>query len=323
MKAILCRRYGGPDVLRLEDVAVPVPRDDEVLVRVQAASLNAADVDQLTGSPLFIRLGGWRGPGSPIPGSDIAGVVERAGRAVTRFRPGDAVFAELTESGFGALAEFVCAPEQAVALRPAGLSLSDAAAIPQAGTLALQAVRDEGYLQPGLRVLVNGAGGGVGTFAVQMARHFGTEVTGVDSAAKLETVRALGASATLDYRRDDFTRLGQTYDLIVETVGRRSMADYRRALTETGRLVVIGGSWRTILGTAMAGEPRPGEQHLGLLYGRPNPDDLSTVAEMVVAGHVRPVIGARFPLAESPQAYRLLMSGEAIGKVLITVGPDA
>lgn len=299
---------------------MPAPKADEVLVRVRAASLNAADLDQLSGSPFYIRLAGLRGPAARIPGSDMTGTVEAIGTAVTRFRAGDEVFGDLSDSGFGAFAEYVCAPESALALKPAGLSAEDAASLPQAGVLALQGIRDHITVGPGARVLINGAGGGVGTFAVQLAKSRGAEVTAVDRGDKLDPLRALGADHVMDYAREDFTRRDEVYDLILDSVARHSAADYRRSLASGGACVIIGGSTRAILGAVMAGARRPDDNRVRLLMWRRSPDDLAALAEMAAGGTIRPVIGGRYVLGEAPAAYRKLAAGDALGKLIIMVG---
>lgn len=321
LKAIICTRYGSPDVLRLEDVQKPTPKDDELLIKVHAASVNAADMELLSGKPFFVRLGGLRAPMAKILGSDIAGTVVAVGRNVTRFRPGDEVFGDLSDCGFGAFAEYVCAREDAVALRPADLSVEDAAAVPQAGVLALQGLRDQRSIRTGDSVLINGAGGGAGTFAVQIAKSYGAEVTGVDSADKLDLVRSIGADHVIDYKREDFTRNGQHYDLILDTVANRSMSAYRRALSADGAFVMIGGATRTILETFTIGTrmSRQGDQKLGLLMGKRSTADLLSLAEMVQSGLVDPVIGGRYALGDVPEALRQLEAGRAFGKLVIMI----
>ena len=324
MKAIICDEYGSPEVLRLIDIDKPTPKDNELLIKVHAASLNATDMELLRGKPFFIRLGGLRAPMARILGSDIAGHVEAVGRQVTRFKPGDEVFGDLSNSNFGGLAEYVCAPEDLVAHRPDDLSIDNAAAVPQAGVLALQGLRDTRPIQPGDKVLINGAGGGAGTFAVQIAKTYGAEVTGVDRAEKLDTVLAIGADHVIDYKREDFTRNGRQYDLILDTVAQRSMLDYRRSLTADGAFVMIGGSTGVMLQSVTLGSAlsRRDDRQLKLLMARHSTDDLMTLANWIVDGTITPVIGCRYPLSETAEAFRALEAGRALGKLLITMDPD-
>ena len=321
MKAIVYHTYGSPDVLKLADVAKPAPGDDEVLIKVHAAALNSWDWDRLTGKPYVYRLlFGLLKPKLPILGADVAGTVEAVGRNVQQFQPGDAVFGDLCEGGWGGLAEYVCARETALTLKPAGMTFEQAAAIPQAGVLALQGLRDKRPVQPGQKVLINGAGGGVGTFAVQMAKSFGAEVTGVDSPAKLEMLRSLGADHVIDYTQEDYTQTDQQYDLIVDVVARRSISDYKRALTPQGTFVVIGGSIATILQTATLGTwySKPEGQQMSLLMHRPN-KDLASIIALFESGQVVPVIDKCYSLPEAAEAIRYLGAGQAKGKVVITV----
>ena len=321
MKAIVYHTYGSPDVLKLADVAKPAPGDDEVLIKVHAAALNSWDWDRLTGKPYVYRLlFGLLKPKLPILGADVAGTVEAVGRNVQQFQPGDAVFGDLCEGGWGGLAEYVCARETALTLKPAGMTFEQAAAIPQAGVLALQGLRDKRPVQPGQKVLINGAGGGVGTFAVQMAKSFGAEVTGVDSPAKLEMLRSLGADHVIDYTQEDYTQTGRQYDLIVDVVARRSISDYKRALTPQGTFVVIGGSIATILQTATLGTwySKSGGKQMSLLMHRPN-KDLASIIALFESGQVVPVIDKCYSLPEAAEAIRYLGAGQAKGKVVITV----
>ncbi len=234
MKAVVYTAYGPPDVLHIKEVAKPTPTDDEVLIKVQAVSVNRSDWEGLIGKPLYARLGGLRKPRRQILGSDIAGRVEMAGRNVERFQPGDEVFGDIL-ARMGGFAEYVCAPESALALKPAGMTFEAVAAIPQAGVIALQGIRDKGEVQPGQSVLINGAGGGAGTFAVQLAKLYGAEVTGVDNTDKLDFMRSLGADYVIDYTREDFTKNGKQYDLILDLVAHRSVFAYQRALTQVSR----------------------------------------------------------------------------------------
>ncbi len=253
MKAIVCTKYGPPDVLELKEVEKPTPKEDEALVRVHAASLNAADFEMLRGT-WSARFGGLLKPRHTILGSDIAGRIEAVGRNVKQFHPGDGIWGDLSECGFGAFAEYVCVPENAVRLKPTSMTFEEAAAVPSAGVVALQNLRgvgssslsfllsDKGHIQSGQKVLIHGAGGGVGTFAVQIAKAFGAEVTGVDSTRKLDMLRSIGADHVIDYTQEDFTKSGQRYDLILDVVASQSIFDYKRALNPKGIYVMVGGS---------------------------------------------------------------------------------
>ena len=320
MKAIVRETYGPPDVLDLEEVPLPTLRDDDVLVRVHAASANAGDRHLLRGTPLPFRLvAGLRRPKFKIIGTDVAGHVEAVGRNVIQFRPGDEVFGELSRCGFGAYAEFAAAPEKALALKPANLSFEEAATIPTAGCTALQGLR-KGRIQRGLRVLINGASGGVGTFAVQIAKTFGTEVTAVCSTRNVDMMRSIGADHVLDYSKDDFAALGQRYDLILAANGNRSIWDYKRALSAHGCYVMSGGSNRQLAEALLFGPLLSmGRQKFGNLLVKPNQADLMVLKELCETGKVRPVIDRRFQLGEVPAAVRYVEDGHARGKVAITL----
>jgi NADPH:quinone reductase-like Zn-dependent oxidoreductase len=320
MKAVVYARYGPPEVLRLEDIERPHPSGDQVLIKVRAVSVNASDWERLQGKPLYARIGGPVRPRFRILGSDVAGRVEAIGPAVSRFRPGDEVFGD-NLALMGGFAEYVCAREQALAAKPAGLSFEEAAAIPQAGVLALQGIRREGRVQPGQKVLVNGAGGGAGMFAVQLAKLAGAQVTGVDNAGKLDFVRSLGADQVVDCTRTDFTRTGEQYDLVLDLAAHRSAFGYRRALAANGRYLYVGGSVPTLLQVLLVGPliGRTAGKKIRLLVGQPNPQDLVTVAELCQAGTIVPVIDRRFSLSEVPHALRYLGEGRAKGKLVITV----
>ncbi len=240
MKAIVYEKYGPPEVLQLKEVEKPTPKDDEVLIKVHVASANAAGWHLLRADPFFVRLmgGGLLKPKNKILGADIAGRVEAVGRNVKQFQPGDEVFGDISGCGFGGFAEYVCARENALVLKPASMTFEEAAAIPQAAVLALQGLRDKRQIQPGQKVLINGAGGGVGTFAVQLAKYFGAEVTGVDSTKKLDMLRSIGADHVIDYTQKDYTKSGQCYDLILDVAAHRSIFDYKRALSPEGIYVM-------------------------------------------------------------------------------------
>ena len=321
MKAIVYRRYGSPDVLRLEEVPTPVPKDGEVLVRVHAASVNPLDWHLLRGKPYIVRpTSGWRKPKRNIPGVVVAGVVEAVGRDVTLVKPGDEVFGEKTR----ACAEYVCGPEKLFVHKPANMTLEQAAALPVGAITALQALREKGQLEPGQKVLINGASGGVGTFAVQLGKHLGGEVTGVCSTVNVDMVRSLGADHVIDYTFEDFTRGGRTYDLIVDNVGNRSLLAMRRSLAEGGRAVLVGaskGNWVGPVARMLAGQQlsRLGSRKfIGILTDIER-DDLLYLKELAEAGKISPVIDRRYPLSEVPEAIRYLETMRARGKVIITV----
>ena len=319
MKAIVCTKYGSPDVLQLKEVERPTPKDNEALIKVHAASLNAADFEYLRGV-FFSRLAAPVKPTFKIFGSDIAGQVEAVGRNVKQFQPGDEVFGDLSVSGFGAFAEYVCASESALALKSASMTFEEAAAVPQAAVLALQGLRDRRQIQPGQKVLINGAGGGVGTFAVQLAKYFGAEVTGVDSTKKLDMLRSLGADQVIDYTQEDFTQNGQHYDLILDVVARRSIFDYKRALSPKGVYLMVGGSTAAIFQAFLLGPfiSMTGSKKMGVLMLKPN-KDLAFLKELFEAGKVKPVIDKSYPLSEAAEAFRYLEEGHAQGKVVITL----
>jgi NADPH:quinone reductase-like Zn-dependent oxidoreductase len=322
MKAIIYDRYGGPEVLQLAEVDKPALKDNGLLIRVHAASVNRSDWEGLTGSPAYVRMGGMFKPKSKILGSDIAGTVVEVGKDVTRFGVGDEVFGDILYAGAGAFGEFVSVPESSpMALKPAGLTFEDAAALPQAGVLGIQGMRAKGGVQLGQRVLINGAGGGGGTFAIQVARSLGAEVTGVDSTIKLDMMRSVGADKVIDYTSEDFSKGPDKYDRILDFAGRRSIFAYRRALAEGGVYLVVGGPARRLLQAFLVGGliSKLGSKSLGVLMARPNSKDLEFLADEVVAGRIKPVIDQTFPLAEVPEALRRLGEGRSLGKIVITV----
>ena len=323
MKAIVRDRYGSPDVLELRDIEMPVVKADEVLVRVRAASLNQADLDYLYGRPLLTKMGtGFRRPKNRGVGLDAAGLVEAVGTDVTAFKPGDAVFGDLTQFGYGAFAEYACAPERAWARKPAGLTFEEAATVPQSAVLALQGLRGGERIRPGDRVLVNGASGNVGPFAVQIAKAFGAHVTGVCSTAKMEMVRGLGADQVMDYTREDYTRSGQRWDWIVDVKGNRSLRENRRALNPGGAYVMVGGPTSRIFAALFLGPliSLASRRKMGLMmWWKPfKKEDVVRLEELIAAGKVKPVIDRTYPLAEVPEALRYLDSGHAKGKIVIT-----
>ncbi|MEX0927351.1 MAG: NAD(P)-dependent alcohol dehydrogenase [Dehalococcoidia bacterium] len=321
MKAMVYTRYGSPDGLELKEVDRPAAQVGEVLIKVYASSVNSWDWDLLRGRPYVARFSAVRRPKFRILGADVAGRVEAVGGGVKRLQPGDEVFGDISGSGWGGFGEYVCAREDVLALKPAGMTFEEAAAVPQAGVLALQGLRHRGQVQPGQKVLVNGAGGGVGTFAVQIAKSYGAEVTGVDSAAKLDMLRSIGTDHVIDYTQEDFAKNGQLYDLVLDVVGYRSVFDCRRALAAGGVYVMIGGATGRIAQTALMGPfiSRTSGKKMGLLLHKPNREDLDFVAELVEAGKVAPVVGGRYSLSEVPEALRCIGEGRALGKLVIVV----
>ncbi|MFF3889750.1 NAD(P)-dependent alcohol dehydrogenase [Streptomyces sp. NPDC001914] len=324
MKAIAQERYGSPDVLELREVDTPAVADHEVLVRVHAASVNARDWHFVRGDPYLARLGlGVRGPKVKIRGTDFAGRVEAVGRAVKRFRPGDEVFGEAD----AAFAEYVCAQESAVEPKPTALSFEQAAALPLAANTALMGLRDLGQVQPGQEVLINGASGGVGTFAVQIAKAFGAEVTGVCSTRNTELVRSLGADHLVDYTQEDFTRNGRRYDLVFDLVGNHSLTAFRRVLKPTGTLVLSGGG--VFEGGSVVGPmsllirgqlmSRFSRHRLFVLAAAPSQENLAVLRELADSGRLTAVIDRTYPLSEVPEAIRYLEEEHARSKVVITV----
>lgn len=322
MKAIIYTHYGSPDNLRLTDVAKPTPKDDGVLVKVHAAAVNSADDRALRGEPFIARVFafGLFKPKHPILGVDVAGVVEAVGRSVSRFKIGDAVYGDLSGSGSGSFAEYVAAPANLLAHKPAQLSFEEAAAVPMAGVTALQGLRDKGKLRAGEKVLIYGASGGVGSFAIQIAKALGAEVTAVTSTGKIDMARALGADHVVDYTREDFAADGAQYDVILGVNGYRPIGDYARALRPGGRYVMVGGSDAQIFEAMLRGPLHSGGgKTLGYLYAKPNADDLAFVGTLIEAGKVKPVVEGCYPLSETAEAMRALGSGHARGKVVIGV----
>ena len=325
MKAIVNTKYGTPDVLTLQEVAKPTPQDDEVLIKVQAVALNYADWISLTGKPLFVRpmVGGPFKPKTIILGADVAGLVETVGKNVTQFQPGDAVFGDLAGSGWGGLAEYVVAPEKLLVKKPANITFEQAAAVPMAAVTALQGLR-KGQIQAGQKVLINGASGGVGSFAVQIAKAFGAEVTAVCSTSKLDMARTLGADHVIDYTQENFTQNGQQYDLILAANGHHSLSDYKRALTPNGFYICTGGTMAQIFQSLLLGPLRSrGGQTMGNLAAAPNQDDLAAVAQLLEDGKVTPVIDNCYPLAEAAEAFRYLGKKHAKGKIVVTVAQES
>ena len=321
MKAVVYRNYGSPDVLACEEVAKPTPGDREVLIKVGAAAANPLDYHLMSGAYLMRLMTGLRKPKMTIPGVDVAGEVEAVGRNVTRFQPGDAVFG----AARGAFAEYVCAAENRLALKSANLTFEQAAAIPVAGLTALQGLRDKGRLQPGQKVLINGASGGVGTFAVQVAKSLGARVTGVCSTRNLDLVRSIGADYVIDYTADDFTRSAERYDLIFDCVGNRPLSACRRVMTPGGTFLPVGvrpgGRWIGPLPhlVTLLVSSRFVSQKVVFFIASVSPDDLIVLTELIEAKKVTPVIDRRYRLDEAAEAIRYLRQGHARGKVVIVL----
>jgi len=324
MKAIICPKYGSPDVLQLQEVVKPVPREDEVLIQIHAASLNSRDLRMLRAHPFFIRLmpGGLFRPKNRILGADVAGLVEAIGCNIKQFKPGDEVFGYLpSTTGRGTFTEFVCAKENLITLKPANLTFEQAAAVPVAAMTALQGLRDDGNIQPGQRVLIHGASGGVGTFAVQIAKVFGAEVTAVCSTRNLEMVRSLGADHVIDYTKEDFTQNGQQYDLILAVNGFHPISDYLRALQPDGSYVVAGGSMFQLFQAANQGKrtSKTGGQKIDVVSLEHNQDDLILIKELLEAEKILPVIDGCYPLSKTAKAFWYFEKVHPRGKVVISV----
>lgn len=313
MKAVVYTKYGSPDNLALEEVPQPTPEPNQVLIEVRAASINKYDWIHLTGKPFLVRMMGagiWK-PNHTILGADCAGEVVAVGADVTAFRPGDMVY---TSAGHGAYAEYVCVAERGVALKPANLSFEEAAAVPMAGLTALQGLRDIGRIQAGQQVLINGASGGVGSFAVQIAKVFGATVTAVCSQPKMDMVRSLGADHVIDYRAEDVTRSDTQYDLILDTAAYRSVADYKRILSPDGMYVLVGG--QVIRMFQLMFMSKTGTKNMTFMLARVKSDDLNTLTDWLQAGKIKPFVDRCFPLHEIQEALRYFNSGQTRGKVV-------
>ena len=322
MKAIVFTEYGSPDRLHLKEVAKPTPKSDEVLVKVHASSINSWDWEFQSGTTSVNRLlfGLFKPkPEKQILGSDIAGTVEAVGNNVTRFQQGDEVFGDLWDS-WGGFAEYACAPERSLELKPVNSTFVQAAAVPQAGVLALQGLRKAGEIQSEQKILINGAGGGVGTFAIQLAKLKGMEVTAVDKADKLEVARSVGADHVIDYTKEDFTRNGERYDLILDMQGVRSMFDYKRALTPHGTYAIVGGAIPRIFQAHLFGlwGSITGGQKFCLVAEGPN-KGLADLKEHIEAGEIIPVVDSVYKLSEAPEAFRYFTEGHHKGKIAITM----
>ncbi len=322
MKAIVRDRYGSTDVLGLEEVDKPLPGDDQVLVAVRASSLNTADLDYLRGRPFLARIGtGLRRPTHRVPGLDMAGVVEAVGSRVTSLRPGDEVWADMFDRGHGAFAEFVCAGEGAFKPKPAGMTFEQAATMPHSAVLASQALRSGRPIRPGDTVLIIGAGGCVGPFAIQIAKSFGAEVTGVDHGGKLELMKTAGADHVIDYTREDVIRNGQRYDLILDIAAQRSVLRYRRSLTPSGRYVLVAANLAGFFTAFALGGlvSIAGSKRMGVFMWKPNDrGDLEYLARLFDQGKLLPIIDRSVGLSEVPDALRYMEDGQSRGKIVIT-----
>ncbi len=324
MKAIICPKYGSPDVLQLREVVKPAPQEDEVLIKIHAASINARDWRFMRANPFFIRLvpGGFLQPKNKILGADVAGWVEAVGRNVRQFKPGDEVFGYLPSStGRGTFAEYVCAEENLITLKPANLTFEQAATVPEAAMTALQGLRDNGNIQPGQKVLINGASGGVGTFAVQIAKAFGAEITAVCNTRNLDMVRSLGADHVIDYKKDDFTKNGQQYDLILAVNGFHPLSDYLRALKPEGSYVVVDGSMFQLVQAAINKKKisKVGHQKISIVSLVQSQEDLILIKELLESEKIMPVIDACYPISKTVEAFWYFEKVHPKGKVVISV----
>ncbi|WP_160725847.1 NAD(P)-dependent alcohol dehydrogenase [Bacillus sp. USDA818B3_A] len=322
MKAIVYNKYGSPDVLQLKEVEKPFLEDNHVLVKIHAASLNFGNLVLLKGEPFLARFAfGLFKPKYPIPGGDMAGRVEAVGKNVQQFNPGDEVFGDLSASGWGGFAEYVSVPENALALKPANLSFEEAAAVPMAGVTALQSLRDKGKIQPGQKVLINGASGGVGTFAAQIAKSFGVEVTGVCSTRNVDVLQSFGVDRVIDYTKEDFTKNTEKYDLILGVNGHHSIPAYKRVLKQNGIFVHVGGSGAQMFQAMVLGPwvTMTGSRKMGTFLQRANQKDLVYLKDLVESGKVKPIIDKCYKLNEVPEAFRYFEEGRAQGKVVITM----
>lgn len=324
IKAVICPRYGSPDVLQLREIEKPVPQEDEVLIQIHAASLNSRDLRMLRANPFFMRLmpGGLFRPKNKILGADLAGRIEAIGGNVNQFKPGDEVYGYLPGStGRGTFAEFVCARENLITLKPANLSFEQAATVPLAAMTALQGLRDSGNIQKGQKVLIQGASGGVGTFAVQIAKAFGAEVTAVCSTRNVEMAHSLGADHVIDYSKEDFTQKGLQYDLILAVNGYYPISDYLQALKPEGTYVVTGGSMLQLIqaGSNAKRVSKSGSQKIEVVSLKQNQEDLIFIKELLESGKIKPVIDGCYPLSKTPDAFRYFEKEHPRGKVVITM----
>lgn len=322
MKAIVSKKYGSPDVLEVTEMEKPIPTDNQVLVKIHASSVNYGNLVLLKGEPFLARFAfGLLKPKYMIPGGDIAGQVEAVGKDVKLFSVGDQVYGDLSGCGWGGFAEYVAVPENALALKPDNMSFEEAAAVPMAAVTALQGLRDKGKIQSGQKVLINGASGGVGTFAVQIAKSFGAEVTGVCSTRNIDILRSIGADHIIDYTKENFTQNSERYDLILAVNGSHPISEYKRTLRPNGIFVHVGGSESQLFQSMVLGPwiSMTGSKKIGSFLQRANQNDLVVMKELLEAGKVKPVIDKRYKLDEVPEAFKYFDEGHAQGKVVITV----
>ena len=322
MKAVVYQRYGSTDELGIEEIPKPKPRNNEVLVKVHAASVNSWDWDLVTGRPKILRLlSGLFKPRHKIIGSDISGTIEEIGNHVSRWKVGDKVYGDISGNGFGAFAEYVSVPENILSKIPQKMSFEQAATIPQAGILALQGLRDSGKIGSNQKILINGAGGGVGTFAIQYASMFNAEITAVDRKDKLEFLQKIGAHHVIDYESVDYTRNGSEYDIILDVIAKRSRKDYLRALAQNGKFVLVGGAMSTILAVLIMGgiASKKGQKKLSILAHNPNSNDLDYLSDLFNEGIIDPIIDKIFPLSETNQAVQYIGEGNCKGKIVIKI----
>jgi len=321
MKAIVYEKYGPPNVLQLREIEKPVPKENKVLIRIRAASVTFGDLAAVKGEPFMVRFTlGLRVPKFKTPGKDVAGEVEAVGSNVKEFKVGDAVFGDLSECGWGAFAEYVSVPENAIVHKPANSPYEEAAAVPESAVVALQGLRELGHIQSGQKILIYGASGGIGTFAVQIAKSYGTHVTGVCSTRNLDLVSSLGADLVIDYTKEDFTQSGGQYDLILATAGYRSLFDYKRALAPGGHYVATGGEMKQVFQPMLLGPwLSTGGRKMINLAMKPNKNDLTFVKDLIEVGKVKPVVDKCFPLSKVPEALRYYGQGRSRGKVVVTM----
>lgn len=322
MQAVVYEKYGSPEVLELRDIPKPVPKDDEVLVKTFAAAVNSWDWDVLRGKPFIVRMiGGPIKPRNTILGLDIAGRIEAVGKNVTDFKVGDEVFGDISEYHWGGFAEYVCVSPTPLAFKPPSLSFTAAAALPHAGVLALQGMRLHPQLKAGDKMLINGAGGGVGTIGIQLAKRMGLEVTAVDRTDKLKMLKEVGADHVIDYTKEDFAQNGQQYDLIIDNVAQRSVFTYQKALSPTGAFVMIGGNMGLLLPVIIYGGllSKWSQKKIGILAHKPSREDLNYLSELIEAGQLAPKVDRVYPLKEVPQALQYFGDGNSQGKLVIEV----
>ena len=320
MKAIIYKSYGSHENLQLEEIEKPIPKENEVLIKVHAVSLNASDNEMLTATPSYVRMWGLFKPKFNILGSDVAGTIEAIGKNITQFKIGDEVFADVMER-WGGLAEYVCIPESLLLEKPADMTFEEVAALPQAAVVALQGVRDKKEIKSGQKILINGAGGGAGTFAIQIAKLLGAEVTGVDHAEKFELMRSLGADYVIDYRKEDYTKNGKQYDKIVDFVAAHSIFKNKNALTSDGNYVVVGGAIPKLLSAGIWGAliSLTGKKKMGILVHNQNKKDISYIIDLIQNKKIKPIIEKCYSLEETPKAFEHLGNGKALGKIVVSI----